>query len=99
MNKIVGKVIRTVGYFIGFSVLLYPSVSNYLNQIHGTAVVSDYQQQVSHTTEEEENRMFAEAQAYNQRLLGSISLEDLFEPESSRKIRSMSHCSTWVEME
>ena len=55
MNKIVGKVIRTVGYFIGFSVLLYPSVSNYLNQIHGTAVVSDYQQQVSHTTEEEEN--------------------------------------------
>ena len=79
MNKIVGKVIRTVGYFIGFSVLLYPSVSNYLNQIHGTAVVSDYQQQVSHTTEEEENRMFAEAQAYNQRLLGSISLEDPFE--------------------
>ena len=46
MNKIVGKVIRTVGYFIGFSVLLYPSVSNYLNQIHGTSVVSDYQQQV-----------------------------------------------------
>ena len=71
MNKIVGKVIRTVGYFIGFSVLLYPSVSNYLNQIHGTSVVSDYQQQVSHTTEEEENRMFAEAQAYNQRLLGT----------------------------
>lgn len=79
MNKIVGKVIRTVGYFIGFSVLLYPSVSNYLNQIHGTSVVSDYQQQVSHTTEEEENRMFAEAKAYNQRLLGSISLEDPFE--------------------
>ena len=79
MNKIVGKVIRTVGYFIGFSVLLYPSVSNYLNQIHGTSVVSDYQQQVSHATEEEENRMFAEAQAYNQRLLGSISLEDPFE--------------------
>ena len=71
MNKVVGKIIRTCGYLIGFSVLLYPTVSKYVNTLHGTSVVSDYQQQVSHTTEDMENQMLEDARAYNKRLIGA----------------------------
>ncbi len=85
MKRIVGKIVRTIGYFIGFSVLLYPSVSKYVNQLHGTAVVSDYQQKVSHASEDQENQMFAEAQAYNERLLGTSGLEDPFSGEVKPK--------------
>ena len=60
MNKVVGKIIRTCGYLIGFSVLLYPTVSKYVNTLH---VVSYYQQQVSHTTEDMENQMLEYARA------------------------------------
>ena len=71
MNKVVGKIIRTCGYLIGFSVLLYPTVSKYVNTLHGTSVVSGYQQQVSHTTEDMENQRLEDARAYNKRLIGA----------------------------
>ncbi len=88
MNKVVGKIIRTCGYLIGFSVLLYPTVSKYVNTLHGTSVVSDYQQQVSHTTEDMENQMLEDARAYNKRLIGA-SAGDPFAVELKRKMKNI----------
>lgn len=36
------KVLRIIGYLIGFSVLLYPTVSNFVNQRHATTVIANY---------------------------------------------------------
>ena len=80
MNKIVKKVCRTCVYLIGFSVLLYPTVSKYVNTLHGTSVVSDYQQQISHTTEDQENQMLEDARAYNKRLISSYGVESASDP-------------------
>ena len=47
MKKII-KVIRAIGYLIAFSLILYPVVSNYINQMHSTTIATDYEQEVSH---------------------------------------------------
>lgn len=66
------------GYLVGFSVLLYPTVSNYINVLHSTTVASNYEQEVSHTSEEQEKKLIADALAYNQRLIGSSPVLDPF---------------------
>ena len=80
MNKIVKMVCRTCVYLIGFSVLLYPTVSKYVNTLHGTSVVNDYQQQISRTTEDQENQMLKDARAYNKRLISSYGTEPAGDP-------------------
>ena len=80
MNKIVKMVCRTCVYLIGFSVLLYPTVSKYVNTLHGTSVVNDYQQQISRTTEDQENQMLKDARAYNKRLISSYGTESAGDP-------------------
>lgn len=78
MKKNIFKILRICGYLIGFSVLLYPAISNYLNQRNATTVATDYEQEVSHLSEEEEARIIEEAVSYNQSLIGGSSILDPF---------------------
>ena len=77
MKKII-KVIRAIGYLIAFSLILYPVVSNYINQMHSTTIATDYEQEVSHLSEEQENEMIEKAQEYNKSLVGINSIVDPF---------------------
>ena len=56
MKKIV-KILRGIGYLAAFSLILYPVVSNYINQMNSTTIATDYEQEVSHLSEEQENAM------------------------------------------
>ena len=77
MKKIV-KVFRGVGYLIAFSLILYPVVSNYVNQLHSTTIATDYEQEVSHLSENLENEMIEQAREYNKSLIGICSFIDPF---------------------
>ena len=77
MKKIV-KVLRGVGYLIAFSLILYPVVSNYVNQLHSTTIATDYEQEVSHLSEDLENEMIEQAREYNKSLIGISSFIDPF---------------------
>ena len=61
MKKIV-KILRGIGYLAAFSLILYPVVSNYINQMNSTTIATDYEQDVSHLSEEQENEMIEQAQ-------------------------------------
>jgi sortase A len=53
----------------GLSLLLYPTVSNFWNAIHQGRVLADYQSTVSTLSDQEYERLFQEADQYNQSLL------------------------------
>lgn len=55
-------------FLIGLSVMLYPIVSNYWNSRTQTKAVATYSETVEDMSAEECDRMFAEAEAYNERL-------------------------------
>ena len=40
---------------MAFSLILYPVVSNYINQMNSTTIATDYEQEVTHLSEEQEN--------------------------------------------
>lgn len=71
-------VIRAVVLIIALSVLLYPTVSSYFNAKNSSTVASDYDQSVNSMTSEEKQKMWDEAVAYNQTLVGNTSFRDPF---------------------
>ena len=77
MKKVV-KILRGIGYLLALSLILYPVVSNYINQMNSTTIATDYEQEVSHLSEEQENAMIEQAQEYNESLIGIGSIADPF---------------------
>ena len=77
MKKVV-KILRGIGYLLAFSLILYPVVSNYINQMNSTTIATDYEQEVSHLSEDQENAMIKQAQEYNESLIGIGSIADPF---------------------
>jgi len=77
MKKIL-KFLKICGYLVAFSLILYPVVSNYINQKNSSTIASDYEQEISHLSEEEEEAMIQQARDYNQSLIGIGSVMDPF---------------------
>lgn len=76
----IGDIFRIIGLIIAFSVLLYPTVSNYLYEKNGARVISSYDENAVQLSEKEKNDMLEVARQYNQELLGNIELLDPFSP-------------------
>ena len=55
--------------FIGLSLLLYPSVSNYWNSFHQTRAIANYAEEVAHMDTSKYEQMWDAAQAYNRKLV------------------------------
>ena len=55
-------------FIVGLSVLLYPAVSNYINQKHASRVISEYNDKSEKMRNDEIEKIFAKAQDYNRRL-------------------------------
>ncbi len=55
-------------FFIGLSVLLYPTVSDFINQKHQSRAIASYNEQLLQMKKEEEEAYLAEAEDYNRRL-------------------------------
>lgn len=51
--------------FVGLSLLLYPSVSNYWNSLHSTKAIANYAEQVASLDENQYEEVWQAARAYN----------------------------------
>lgn len=58
-----------VVFFVGLSVLLYPTISNYVNRFHQERAISEYDQIVSRLSAKDYSAIWEKANAYNARLL------------------------------
>lgn len=76
----IGDIFRVIGLIIAFSVLLYPTVSNYLYEKNGAKVISSYDENAVRLSESEKKVTLEAARQYNQELLGNLELLDPFSP-------------------
>lgn len=83
-NKItINDIIRLIVLLVAFSVLLYPTLSSYLNEKNSSKVVSFYDEESIKLSETEKEQMLEDARAYNQEMLGNIDLIDPFSQENT----------------
>ena len=77
-----------VSVLIGLGLLLYPSVSNWLNERNASKAIADYSHVVEEMNTADIQRMLDEARAYNQSLVGNAGR---FEPteEDTAKYNSI----------
>lgn len=68
-KKINTNTILIIILAVGLLILLYPSLSNYLNERNASMVVSGYKENVSQLNNEEYEKLIEEAREYNKRLL------------------------------
>ena len=55
-------------FFVGLSVLLYPSISDHVNDLHQTQAIVDYESHRQGMSDEEYEALFAAAQDYNRQI-------------------------------
>ena len=63
-KKITGSVLVLI-FLIGLSLLLYPSVSNYWNELHQSRAISNYAESISSVNPEKYEQLWLDAGAYN----------------------------------
>lgn len=68
MKRKITSFILCVILIVGMSLLLYPTVSDYINTRHQTRAVRDYSEQVANMSKDLTGEMIAKAQDYNERL-------------------------------
>lgn len=68
MKKHISTIILITVFLVGLSVLLYPSVSNYINQINASHAIVDYDKAMNNLSEVDYEKMLADAEAYNRTL-------------------------------
>ena len=73
-------IIRILVLVAALSVMLYPTVSNYLYEKNSSRVVSRYDEEVVKLSQEEKQRMLEEARQYNGELTEAPELADPFSP-------------------
>ena len=69
MKKQMSNIIVGILFSFGLALLLYPSVSNYWNDMHQTKVITNYVEKVDKIDEETYQKIFGEANDYNQSLI------------------------------
>ncbi len=69
MKNRLSTIILFLMLFVGLSLLLYPTISDYWNSFHQTRAIAAYVEQVADMSEEEYENMFQRAEDYNRRLL------------------------------
>lgn len=75
-------IIRIVVLLVAFSVLLYPTISNYLYEKNSSRVISLYDEGIVHQKQEVMDEIMETTRAYNRELLENMELLD---PFSSQK--------------
>ena len=68
MRKHLSTIIIIVMFIVGLSVLLYPAISNYINQKHASRVISEYSEKLENTDDDKIQKVFEQARDYNKRL-------------------------------
>ena len=65
MKKNKSTIILILVFFVGLSVMLYPTLSDYVNQLHQSRAVATYAEDVDKLTDADYSAYFEEADAFN----------------------------------
>lgn len=68
MKKHLSTILLIVIFFIGLSLLLYPSVSDYWNSFHQSHAIATYAEAVANIDEDQYEQLWISAESYNQTL-------------------------------
>ena len=68
MRKVFSKVIFVLLLLVGFGLMFYPQISDYVNRIHSSKVIQSFMDQMKHTTKEELDQQMALANDYSESL-------------------------------
>ena len=80
MKKHISTIIAILVFVTGLSLLLYPTVSNYWNSKHQTAVVANYSEKIEKMDDQDRQAAIDAAAAYNETLLSNAGR---FTPDAS----------------
>lgn len=81
MKGKVSSIFLILIFLAGLSLLLYPSVSNYINSLSHSQLITDYAQQVEQMEEDQYAAYWEEARAYNESLLDRVNQNGLTEAQ------------------
>ena len=70
MKKHITTILLVIIFFVGFCVLLYPTVADYVNSKSQSKAIAQYIETMSHKDPEKYAEELAEAQAYNESIIG-----------------------------
>lgn len=81
MKKHLSTIILILIFFVGLSLLLYPTVSDYWNSFHQSQAIAGYVEKVASIDEDKYEKMLNAAKAYNEKLASHSSHWRLSEKE------------------
>lgn len=73
MKKHLSTILLVLILVAGVAIMLYPTASDYWNSFHQSRAIASYAESVSHLTAADYERMWLDASAYNQTLLGKAN--------------------------
>lgn len=73
-KRFIFDIIRIIILLVAFSVLLYPTVSNYFYEKNSSKAVRNYDNTVERMNEEKRQELLREAREYNARLIGNTEV-------------------------
>lgn len=79
MKKHISTIVFILIFLVGLSVMLYPTVSDYVNSKHQTKAIASYQNTISNIEEKEYEKLLAKAETYNKQL--AENPEAFYNPE------------------
>lgn len=83
-KRMLVNIMASAAILVGCSVLLYPTVSNYLSQKNSTVAISRYDERADEMKEEEKQEILQEAEAYNAAVSQEGVRGDPFSGQNSR---------------
>ena len=84
MKKHSGTILLVLIFFVGLAVMLYPTISDYINQRNQTRVVNSYAQQVDGLSDADYTAYFDAADVFNQ----EIAADPFFTPRESLEVQA-----------
>lgn len=79
----ISTVILILIFFVGLSLLLYPTVSDYWNSLHQSRAIAEYAKQVANLDDDRYDELWQAAKAYNRRLLTKADRYEFSEKEQA----------------
>lgn len=80
MKKHLSTIILVIIFFVGLSVLLYPTLSDYINTKNSSRAILKYDETLQMLSEEELDKFFSAAEEYNRKLCHTPML--FYDPDS-----------------
>ena len=84
MRKHLSTIILILVFLVGLSLLLYPTVSDYWNSLHQSRAIAQYSEEVANLDNEQYDKLWAQAEAYNEMLIGKAQRFVLSEEEKAK---------------